>query len=77
MAVSDEANHSMFRSVMPNTVSMLLMTPLGSRSSRQTIAMITAVNSQGMMYTTLRMLRITGLTRPEFNSRAKSNPMRR
>ena len=34
---------------MPTAVSMLLTTPTGSRSRRQTIAMMTGVNSHGMM----------------------------
>ena len=76
-AVLGEENHSTLKPTMWSVISTLLMTPFGSSSSRQMIAMITAVKSHGRMKSTRRMLRSTGLIRAEFRSSAKARPISR
>ena len=76
-AVLGDENHSTLKPTMCRVISTLLMTPFGSSSSRQMIAMITAVKSHGRMKSTRRTLRTTGLIRFEFSRSAKASPISR
>ena len=69
-------------SLPPNPPSVPLILPAGGLTAiafaaNEFIAMITAVKSHGIMKSTRRMLRSTGLTRGEFRSSAKASPISR
>ena len=76
-AVFVDENHSTLKPMTWSDIRTPLITPFGSSSSRQMMAMITAVKSQGRMKSARSTLRMIGLTSRLFKRSAKAMPIAR